>query len=92
MRSAGAGSQKRDIASRLQWIQIADAHTRTLYNCNMIARVCELLRYDPARDLAAATVRRLPVDRSRDRGFRRPRPRDPHDPGVDTMGTRVTLL
>ena len=81
-----------DIASRLQWIQIADAHTRTLYNCNMIARVCELLRYDPARDLAAATAPSpssgpLPGDR----GFSQTESLGTRMiAGVDTMGTRVT--
>jgi len=81
-----------DIASRLQWIQIADAHTRTLYNCNMIARVCDLLRYDPARDLAAAGA---PPSSSGplpgDRGFSQTESLGNRViAGVDTIGTRVT--
>ena len=42
------------VPSRIQWIQIADAAQHTLYNCNMLTQVCNLLRYDPMHDLAAA--------------------------------------
>jgi hypothetical protein len=58
----------------------------------MIARVCELLRYDPARDLAAATAPSpssgpLPGDR----GFSQTESLGTRMiAGVDTMGTRVT--
>jgi len=44
-----------DTKSRIQWIQIADPSRHTLFNCNMLALVCDLLVYDPAPDLAAAT-------------------------------------
>lgn len=44
-----------EVPSRIQWIQIADAAQRTLYNCNMLTQVCNLLRYDPMHDLAAAS-------------------------------------
>lgn len=49
-----------DVKSRIQWIQIADPHLRTLYNCNMVSRVCDLLRYNPEPDLAAASARPQP--------------------------------
>lgn len=43
------------LKSQIQWIQIADAAQRTLYNCNMLTHVCGLLSYNPLHDLAAAT-------------------------------------
>jgi hypothetical protein len=49
-----------DVKSRIQWIQIADPRLRTLYNCNMVSHVCDLLRYNPAPDLAAATAQPQP--------------------------------
>ncbi len=39
---------------QMQWIQIADPTQQTLYNCNMFTHICDFLRYDPLRDLAAA--------------------------------------
>ena len=45
-----------DVRSSIQWIQIADAPSHTLYNCNMVTHVCDLLLYDSAPDLAAATA------------------------------------
>ena len=43
--------------STMNWIQIADPKERTLYNCSPQKHICDLLAYDPASDLAAATVR-----------------------------------
>ena len=43
--------------STMNWIQIADPKRRTLYNCSPQKHICDLLAYDPASDLAAATVR-----------------------------------
>lgn len=81
-----------DVQSRLQWIQIADPHQRTLYNCNMIARVCDLLRYDPARDLAAATAAPPPDGPlPGNRGFLQTENLGTRIiAGMETTGTRVT--
>ena len=43
--------------SAMNWIQIADPKHHTLYNCSPQKHICDLLAYDPASDLAAATVR-----------------------------------
>jgi hypothetical protein len=40
--------------SILTWIQVADPNQHTLYNCNAIKMVCDLLVYDAGPDLAAA--------------------------------------
>jgi hypothetical protein len=79
--------------SRMMWIQIADPQLRTVYNCNMILRACDLLRYDPAPDLAAATVQQplangpIPVNnatiRTENLGAR-------IIDGLETVGTRTT--
>ncbi|MGC2620352.1 MAG: hypothetical protein WA414_15010 [Acidobacteriaceae bacterium] len=44
-----------NVRSRMDWIQIADPIQRTLYNCNMVTHVCDLLTWNAAPDLAAAT-------------------------------------
>jgi hypothetical protein len=43
-----------NIKSRMNWIQIADPTQRTLYNCNMVTQVCDLMTWNAAPDLAAA--------------------------------------
>jgi hypothetical protein len=42
------------IPSKMTWIQIADPKLRTLYNCSIEKHVCDLLTYDPSKDLKAA--------------------------------------
>ncbi|MGC2299650.1 MAG: hypothetical protein WA476_12665 [Acidobacteriaceae bacterium] len=81
-----------DVPSRLQWVQIADPHQRTLYNCNMIARVCDLLRYDPAPDLAAASAPPPPNGPlPGGRGFQQTENLGARViAGVDTIGSRTT--
>ena len=44
------------IKSSMNWIQIADAKQHTLYNCSPQEHICDLLGYDPADDLFAATL------------------------------------
>ena len=80
-----------DIPSKMIWIQIADPSRHTLYNCSVDKQVCDLLIYDPAKDLTAAQPRRPPpntVDRGlpttiEDLGTR-------NIAGIDTMGVRQT--
>jgi len=45
-----------NIKSSMNWIQLADPKERTLYNCSPQKHVCDLLVYDPAEDLAAAST------------------------------------
>lgn len=81
----------RDIPSRMMWIQIADPKLRTLYNCSTQTHVCDLLTYDPAKDLTAAQPRVPPRAGVSDRG-----PYTFEDlgtrniAGVDTVGMRQT--
>jgi len=42
------------VKSTMNWIQIADPKQHTLYNCSTARHICELKRYDPVDDLAAA--------------------------------------
>ena len=44
------------INSHMNWIQVIDGEQHTLYNCSPPRHSCDLLRYDPADDLSAATV------------------------------------
>ena len=46
-----------NVKSTMNWIQIADPKQRTLYNCSPLIHICDLLVYDPASDLAAASPR-----------------------------------
>lgn len=79
-----------DIPSKMTWIQIADPKLRTLYNCNTEKHACDLVTYDPAKDLTAAQPRRTPPTAG-DRG-----PTSLEDlgtrniAGVDTVGIRRT--
>lgn len=45
------------VKSYMNWIQIPDGKKRTLYNCSPQKHVCDLLVYDPADDLASASLR-----------------------------------
>ncbi len=45
-----------NIKSFMNWIQLADPQERTLYNCSPQKHICDLLTYDPAEDLAAAST------------------------------------
>ena len=45
-----------NVKSSMNWIQLADPKQRTLYNCSPIRHICDLLVYEPASDLSAATV------------------------------------
>jgi hypothetical protein len=80
-----------DIPSKMTWIQIADPKLRTLYNCSIEKRVCDLLTYDPDKDLAAARLRVPPPSTANsgqpttleDLGTR-------NIAGVDTVGIRET--
>jgi len=82
-----------DIPSKMTWIQIADPKLHTLYNCSLEKHVCDLLTYDPSKDLAAAQLRRPPPSTATvDRGL----PTTIEDlgsrniAGVDTVGIRQT--
>jgi hypothetical protein len=82
-----------DIHSKMTWIQIADPKLHTLYNCSIEKQVCDLLTYDPAKDLTAAQPRTPPPSAAAvDRGL----PTTIEDlgtrniAGVDTIGLRQT--
>ncbi len=47
-----------NVKSTMNWIQIAGPKQRTLYNCSPQRHICELLVYDSASDLAAASPRK----------------------------------
>lgn len=44
-----------NVKSTMNWIQIADPKQRTLYNCSPQLHICDLLVYEPASELAAAS-------------------------------------
>jgi hypothetical protein len=80
------------VKSTMNWIQVADPQLRTLYNCSPERHICDLLVFDPASDLAAATPpkgRSGPMphgdgnDLWEDLGSR-------NIAGIDTVGTRET--
>lgn len=80
-----------DVKSPMTWIQIADPKQRTLFNCSIQRKVCELRIYDPAEDLGAAAPVRPVVSGAATNG-----PMSIEDlgtqniAGVDTMGRRET--
>jgi hypothetical protein len=80
-----------DVPSKMTWIQVADPKLRTLYNCNTDKHVCDLLTYDPTKDLTAALPRTPPRTGTVDHG-----PFTVEDlgtrniAGVDTVGIRET--
>jgi len=47
-----------NVKSTMNWIQLTDPKQRTLYNCSPARHICELLVYDPATDLSAASLRK----------------------------------
>jgi len=47
-----------NVKSFMNWIQVADPRQRTLYNCSPQRKICDLLVYDPADDLSAASRRK----------------------------------
>lgn len=81
-----------NFRSRMNWIQIADPVARTLWNCNVFRRVCTLLNYNPAHELAAANPR-LPVSHplGNSGNVQVDNLGDQIIDGMDTTGTRVTL-
>jgi hypothetical protein len=81
-----------EFKSKMQWIQIADARQQTLYNCSVAAHVCMLLRYNPARDLAAAATPALaggPLSNGRG-SVQVDNLGTQTISGMDTIGTRIT--
>jgi hypothetical protein len=83
-----------DVRSHMDWIQIADPAERTLYNCNVVAQVCDLLTWNSAPDLAAATP--PPVVNGPLRGNRGTTQTESLGTrmvaGMETTGTRVTTV
>jgi hypothetical protein len=79
--------------SKLTWIQIADPKLHTLYNCSTDKHICDLLTYDPAKDLTAAEPRKAPSLGTLTRG-----PVTTEDlgtrniGGIDTVGIRETSM
>jgi hypothetical protein len=88
----GLAPRQKDGSFRsvMTWIQIADPIQRTLYNCSIQKHICDLLTYDPAPDLAAATQRKGPSG-TLTRGNRTWEDLGTRNiAGVDTVGTRET--
>lgn len=82
------------VKSYMNWIQIADPKQRMLYNCSPQKKICDLLAYDPAEELAAAKPRIGPAhivqsekgsQSWEDLGAR-------NILGVDTLGFRETTI
>ncbi len=83
-----------NVKSTMNWIQIADPKQRTLYNCSIENHICDLLVWEFASDLAAASPPKGPSgpmpngDGSvtwEDLGTR-------NVAGVDTVGSRETTI
>jgi hypothetical protein len=83
------------VRSKLAWIQIADPKQRTLYNCSMQKQICDLLPYDPADDLSAAS-RPKPVNAANGTLTRGPVTWEDlgtrNIVGIDTAGVRETRV
>jgi hypothetical protein len=83
-----------DVKSHMNWIQIADPAQHTLYNCNVSTQVCDLMTWNDARDLAAATP--LPPMNGPMRGNRGTIQTEGLGTrmiaGMETTGTRVTTV
>jgi hypothetical protein len=82
------------VKSTMNWIQLMDPKLHTLYNCSTEKHICDLLVYDPAIDLGAASQRKgtsspLPNGEGsvawEDLGTR-------NIDGIDTVGTRKTTI
>jgi hypothetical protein len=83
-----------NVKSYMNWIQIADPKQRMLYNCSLQMKICDLVVYDPAKDLSAARPRSGPSQMVQsekgsqsweDLGAR-------NILGVDTVGFRETTI
>jgi len=83
-----------NIKSMMNWIQIVDPKQRTLYNCSAQKHICDLVVYNPASDIAAA---------SPPKGASRPLPDGEGNvvweelgnrniAGIDTVGSRETTI
>jgi hypothetical protein len=80
-----------EIPSKMTWIQIADPRLQTLYNCNTDKHVCDLVTYDPAKDLTAAQPRTPPRTGTVDHGpFTIEDLGTRNIAGIDTVGIRQT--
>lgn len=80
-----------DVPSKMTWIQIADPKLHTLYNCNTEKHVCDLVAYDPSKDLTAAQPRTPPGTGVVDHGpFTLEDLGTKNIAGVDTVGIRET--
>jgi hypothetical protein len=42
-----------NVKSRMNWIQISDPKQLTLFNCSPAKKMCDLMSYNPARELAS---------------------------------------
>lgn len=83
-----------NVQSRLDWVQIADPDRHILYNCNMVTEVCDLLTWNSAPDLAAATPPPLvngPL-RGNQGSIRTENLGTRIVAGTETTGTRVTTI
>lgn len=82
------------VKSYMNWIQIADPRQRTLYNCSPQKKICDLLVYDPAEDLAAAKPRTSPAHIVQsEKGSQSWEDLGPRNIlGVDTVGFRETTI
>jgi len=80
-----------EVPSKLTWIQIADPKLRTLYNCSTDKRVCDLVTYDPSKDLTAALPRTPPRTGTVENGpFTREDLGTRNIAGIETVGVRET--
>ena len=80
-----------DIHSKMTWIQIADPKLHTVYNCSTGEHVCDLMTYDPSKDLEAAEPRVPPRTGAVDNGhFSIEGLGTRNIAGVDTIGIRQT--
>ena len=81
-----------DAKSIMTWIQVADPSQHTVYNCNAIKLVCDLLTYDSAPDLVAAVEHTpAPGPLRGGRGSVQVESLGMKTvAGMDTVGTRVT--
>lgn len=80
-----------EVPSKLTWIQIADPKAHTLYNCSTDKHVCDLVTYDPTKDLTAAQPRIPPRTGTVDNGpFTLEDLGTRNIAGVDTVGIRET--
>jgi hypothetical protein len=80
-----------DVPSKLTWIQIADPKLRTLYNCGTDKQVCDLVTYDPTKDLTAALPRTPPRTGTVENGTLTREDLGPRNiAGVETVGVRET--